>query len=348
MRYRGVVYDVGLRFVSDQPYSVEPFSPALAKHDMNTIANELHANAVRIEGEEIQRLVTVARIADAAGLTIFFNPWKMNVPTSELPAYYAEAARAAEELRRDGVDIVFVCGCEITLFNDGILPGTTVMERVAWLGAQASAGTKPEALSIFHEKSAALNDVLSVITGVVRAEFSGPVTYSSGTWESVDWRLFDVVGIDYYRNGEAASEYVAGIDRFRTNKPIIVMEVGCCAYEGAAARGAGGFMLLEGQNPDGTGKFSNGIVPTRSEREQAEYVAEQLELLCGAEVDGVFIYVFSFPSYPLGEGANDLDMMSFSLVKTFPEDDPRAKKMPPWAPKAAFHSVAGFYRRLHH
>ena len=345
MKYRGVVYDVGLRFVSDRPYSVEPFSRALAEHDMNTIATGLHANAVRIEGEEIQRLVTTARIADAAGLTVFFNPWKMNVPTRELPDYFAEAARAAEELRRDGVDIVFVCGCEITLFNDGILPGATLMERVAWLGSQAADATGPKVPAVFQEKSAMLHDALTAITAAVRADFSGPVTYSSGTWENVDWSLFDVVGVDYYRNGETASEYVAGLDRFRICKPLVVMEVGSCAYEGAAARGAGGFMLLKGQNPDGTGKFVNNIVPTRSEREQAGYVEEQLELLSGAEVDGVFIYVFSFPSYRFGEGARDLDMMSFSLVKTFPNGDPRSNQMPPWAPKAAFHRVADFFQR---
>ncbi|MCP3727546.1 hypothetical protein M3I53_31260 [Paraburkholderia sp. CNPSo 3272] len=345
MKYRGIVYDVGLRFTANNPYSVAHFDSELVSYDINTIATTLHANAVRIEGEEIERLLTASRIAHAAGLTIFFNPWKMNVPIADLPAYFAQAASAAEQLRGEGANIVFVCGCEITLFNDGILPGATLMERVAWLGSQAAAATGPKVPTVFQEKSAMLNDALTAITAAVRAEFSGLVTYSSGTWEDVDWRLFDVVGVDYYRNGETAREYVAGLDRFRIGKPLIVMEVGSCAYEGAAARGAGGFMLLEGQNPDGTGKFVNNIVPTRSEREQAEYVEEQLELLSGAEVDGVFIYVFSFPSYRFGEGARDLDMMSFSLVKTFPDGDPRSNQMPPWAPKAAFHRVADFFQR---
>ena len=120
------------------------------------------------------------------------------------------------------------------------------------------------------------------------------------------------------------------------------MEVGSCSYEGAAARGAGGFMLLQGVNPDGTGKFLNDIVPTRSEQEQADYVGEQLELLSAAGVDGVFIYVFSFPTYPTGEGEKDLDMMSFSLVKTFPDQDQRSKQIPPWEAKKSFWRVADF------
>ncbi|MGY3615225.1 hypothetical protein [Bradyrhizobium sp. USDA 10063] len=346
MKYRGVVYDVGLRFVADQPYSVEPFNPVLVQHDITAIAKNLHANAVRIEGEEIERLVTATRIAHAVGLTVFFNPWKMNVPTSELAAYFREAARAAEQLRKEGTDIVFVCGCEITLFNRGIFPGSTVMERVAWMSALGGADRETERFKNFLEKSGMINGVLRPIVDAVRLEFGGSVTYSSGTWETVDWSPFDIVGVDYYRNGEPANEYVAGLDRFRAGKPLVVMEVGSCAYEGAAARGAGGFMLLEGQNADGTGKFAGGVVPTRSEREQADYAGEQLELLSNAGIDGVFIYVFSFPSCRLGEGARDLDMMSFSLVKTFPEDDPRSKQMPPWAPKEAFHRVADFFRKM--
>lgn len=48
MKYRGVVYDVGLRFTVGNPCSVEPFDPTLAAHDIKVIAKEMHANAIRI------------------------------------------------------------------------------------------------------------------------------------------------------------------------------------------------------------------------------------------------------------------------------------------------------------
>lgn len=108
----------------------------------------------------------------------------------------------------------------------------------------------------------------------------------------------------------------------------------------------GWFMALLGVDSDGTGRFVDDLVPTRSEKVQADYVGEQLELLHGAGVDGVFIYVFSFPAYPAGEGAKALDMVSFSLVKTYPSHDPRASQMPPWAPKESFWRVANFYKTL--
>ncbi|KAF9869985.1 hypothetical protein CkaCkLH20_12594 [Colletotrichum karsti] len=286
MKYRGVVYDVGLHFEPNTP-SVEPFNANLVEHDMRVISNELQANAVRIEGESISRLVTAARAAHALGLTVLFNPWKMHSPAQEIQLDLAEAAQAAEDLRMEGLDIVFVTQCEFTIFNEGIFPGKTLMERVGWM-ATMGRGSK-EQLAALGERSAKLNDVL---------------------------RSFLDVG-----------------------KPVFVMEFGCCAYEGAAARGAGGFMLLEGTNPDGTGNFADGVVLTYSETEQADYIETQLGLLTDAAVDGAFVYVFSFPTFRAGEGARNLDMMSFSLVKTWPEGDERYTAMPPWAPKESFRSL---------
>jgi hypothetical protein len=347
-RYRGVVYDVGLNY-SGKGFSVAPFDPKLVEHDIRVIANDLHANAVRIEGEEIPRLVTAARAARAAGLTVFFNPWKMNVGPDQTRAYLVEAARAAEQLRKDGVDIVFVAGCEYTIFNPGVFPGETLADRLSWLSAQfAGAGHQPgQVPDAFREKSVKLNEILRSFATAVRGTFGGPLTYAAGSWEAVDWGAFDSVGVDYYRDVQTDEQYVAGLQRYRSaGKPLVVTEVGCCTYEGAAVRGAGGFMIFKGVNPDGSGIFEGGVVPARSEREQADYVETQLNLLARAGVDGVFVFVFSFPTFRTGEGANDLDRVSFALVKTFPDQDPRSKAMPPWAPKESFRRVADVYRRM--
>ncbi|ENL4978065.1 hypothetical protein AB5G40_004112 [Salmonella enterica subsp. enterica serovar Texas] len=343
MKYRGVVYDVGLRFTANVPLSVVTFNPELVAYDIKAIATQLHSNAIRIEGEDIDRLVTATRLAHEAGLAVFFNPWKMNVPVSELPAYFAEAARAAEQLRKEGVDLVFVAGCEMSLFNAGILDGSSVVERIQGVMELMTASQAEDGGVKVHEKLALFNDKLSQIVQSVRANYQGRMTYLQGMWEQVDWSQFDIVGIDHYRAGESAEKYMKTLDHYRFNKPLVVMEVGSCAYEGA-----GGFMNLLGTNPDGSGIFDNDIVPTRSEREQADYVEEQVRLLNSpdASVEGVFIYVFSFPTYLHGEGARDLDMMSFSLVKTYPADHPRGQQMPPWEPKEAFHRLARLYQAM--
>ncbi|KAL2838555.1 hypothetical protein BJY01DRAFT_219932 [Aspergillus pseudoustus] len=346
MKYRGVVYDVGLNFTGTG-FSVEPFNPALVEYDMCTIANDLHANAVRIEGEEIHRLELASRSAHSMGLKVFFNPWKMNAGIDETRAYYEEAAQTAERLRSEGIDLVFVAGCEFSIFSQGIFPGDSFNERAMFLGSQFPTGHRLEDISQeLRDKSVELNRVLLSFVEGIRAKFGGPITYSSGSWEVVDWEMFEMVGIDYYRRGETAEKYVSGLQRYKVGKPLAVLEVGCCAYEGAAERGDGGFIVLKGTNPDGTGIFENGIVPTRSEKEQAAYVGTQLGLLASAEVEAAFIYLFSFPCMPTGEGARDLDLACYSLVKTFPEQDPRSKSMPPWAPKLSFHRVAEIFASM--
>lgn len=346
MRYYGVVYDVGLRF-SPESLSVEPFDQSLVDYDMGAIAEQLHANAVRIEGEGIPRLVAAARSAHSAGLAVFFSPWKMNADIDETRRYLAEAAIAAEQLRTEGVEIVFVTTCEYSVFCAGIYPGSNLNERLAWLAGlmmPAPGSSAQEGTDALAAKATELNRALKSFAEIVRISFNGPVTYSAGTWEDIDWSVFDIVGVDYYRHGESDEDYRSGLRNLKQDgKQLAVMEFGCCAYEGAAPRGGGGFMILKGVNDDGSGDYEDGQVPVRSEAEQAHYVTQQLDVFAAEGVDAAFVFVFSFPLYRFGEGAKDLDMVSYSLVKTFTKDDPRSEQMPPWEPKLAFGSVADFF-----
>jgi hypothetical protein len=345
LKYRGVVYDVGLQYNSGS-YSVETFNPDLIKYDLSVIVNELHANTVRIEGEDISRLVSATEIAHAAGLKVFFNPWKMGANAEETVAYMKEAAIAAEKLRIQGIDLVFVAGCEYSFFSKGVFQGETLNERIAFMIKNATnpayaQGKSPE-LTAAYEK---LNVILSDICKVVRTQFKGSVTYASGTWEEVNWDLFDIIGVDYYRNGESEQQYVDGLKRYKSSKPLLVMEVGSCTYEGAAARGGGGFAIIQGTNPDGTIKYEGGITPIRSEKEQAGYVATQVDLLSKTDAEGVFIFVFAFPIMYYSEFV-DLDMTSFSLVKSFRKEDPRSQKIPSWEPKEAYKRLAEVYSKM--
>ncbi|KAL6230906.1 hypothetical protein BDW75DRAFT_234040 [Aspergillus navahoensis] len=236
MKYYGVVYDVGLHF-NGEGFSVEPFGPALVEYDVRAISRE-----------DIYRLKVAAPAAHSRGINFFLNPWKMKEGIHPTRAYFEEAAKTAEKLRSEGINMAFIAGCEYTIFS----------------------------------KSLALNQVLGSFVEIIRANFRGPLTYSAGSWEVT------------------AEEYVSGLERYRPNKPLAVLEVGCCAYEGAAKRGDGD------------------IIPTRSEKEQADYVLTQLNLLSKANADGVLMDVFLFP----------------------------LKMIPPWAPKEAFHRVADFFCSL--
>ncbi|MCQ6272306.1 hypothetical protein M8J71_17715 [Pseudarthrobacter sp. R1] len=353
MRYYGVVYDVGVKYedLADSGSTVEPFDPSLVRHDLNAIANDLHANAVRIEGDSIERVVTAARLAHDAGLSVYFSPWKMGVGIDDMHTYLAEAAKAADELRTEGVDIVFVLGCEYSIFSKGIYPGEKFSDRVAWLAevlTEHGVPKTPEQLpEAFDRASDKLNVVLRALAETVRASFQGPLTYSALFTEKVDWSIFDITGPNYYRTDESDEEYRAGLEYYKAfGNPVVVPEVGCCTYEGAGVLGAGGHVALHGVNEDGSGNFAGGVPPVRSEREQADTIGRELEIFADADLYGAFVFLFSFPVYPTGEGTRDLDLVAYSLVKTYSKDDPRSASMPPWGPKESFQRVADFYGNL--
>lgn len=341
---RGVVYDVGLNY-GGKTLSVKNFDARRVDYDMSIIKNVLRCNTVRIEGESTERLEQAAEIAAAHGLKVLFNPWMHEADSATCIRYMEKAAVVAQKLLDNGVDIVFVAGCEYSLFNYGAFPGKTFDERMNWLFSLGGE-SETEARNKLKAADIKLNEILAKICRQVRKHFSGKVTYSSGTWENVDWDMFDIVGVDYYRRAESDEEYVSGIDRYRGSKPVIVMEMGCCAYEGAASRGGEGFAIFKGVDGDGKAVYENGIVPRRDEGEQASYIEHNIGLLRNAGADGVCVYVFSYPIYPYEEDGIDYDMVSYALVKSFTEDSDHWKQIPAWEPKEAFYQLGELYYRL--
>ncbi len=69
---------------------------------------------------------------------------------------------------------------------------------------------------------------------------------------------------------------------------------------------------------------------------QADEIADQLDALDLAGVDGAFLYTYFAPSYPASEDpTRDLDAASYALLRSWP--DGRAE------PKLAYHTVAARY-----
>lgn len=198
-----------------------------------------------------------------------------------------------------------------------------------------------------EEFTVKLNKVLAKIVKGVRDNFKGDVTYSAGTWEPVAWTMFDVIGVDYYRDLQTDREYIDGLQKyFNQGKPVWVMEVGACTYEGAAKLGGGGFTVLQGVDKEGNGIYSGGLAPKRSEKEQADYDEQQIRLLNDSGIEGMFIFVFSFPIAPYRESGLDSDLTAYPIVKSFPKEDLRSSQMPPWQPKEAFYRIADVYGNL--
>ena len=71
MNRKGVCYDVGcVMGINWRPH----FEPKIVHRELEIIKNDLHCNAVRICGLNINRLMTASKAALDVGLEVWFSP----------------------------------------------------------------------------------------------------------------------------------------------------------------------------------------------------------------------------------------------------------------------------------
>jgi hypothetical protein len=353
MKRRGVCYDVG-RVMWGQNWRPE-FSSAEIHRELQIIRDDLHCNAVRICGQDIERLVTAGQDALDQGLEVWLSPELWDHSARETLAYIAMAAEQAERLRRRRPDqLVFSVGSEATLFMSGIVEGNSVFERLEhpsfWEHVRSGDHNEP------------LNAFLAEANDCVREVFRGSVTYASVPFETVNWSPFDFVSVDLYREARIREGFADILRRFFVHDlPVAITEFGCCTYRGAADAGGRGFAILDitGGRDSTPAKLSGEYL--RDEGEQAQELSEMIRIFDQAGVDATFVMTFGAPLNPTSaDPMYDLDMASYSLVKSYggrlgplgaahpgaPWERRRLGTVypdMPWEPKASFRAVADAY-----
>jgi hypothetical protein len=339
MKTKGVCYDVG-RVMMGRNWRPE-FDMKVVHRELEIIQNDLHCNAVRIQGLELDRLALASEDALQQGLAVWFSPEMWDREPEQTRAYVVKGATRAEELRaRWPNHVVFSVGSEVTLFTQGFLPGNNVLERLAhpslWKTLKAGKHNPP------------LNAFLAATTSQVREVFRGPVTYASVGIETVDWTPFDFVGVDLYREKRMREMYPKLIERYLSfGKPVANMEFGCCTFKGAEDLGGRGWDIVDWSKvpPQLKGNF------VYDQTTQAHEVADLLRINDEAGVDAGF--VFTFADRAGLEDANrelirqlsfDFDIARYGLVKMHLEEE-RGTVYPdlPWEPKESFRAVAEYY-----
>jgi len=307
------------------------FDPNIVHRELGIIRNDLHCNAVRICGLDIDRLVVASEQALSQGLEVWFSPEMWDRSQEDTLEYIANAAKKAESLlQRWPLKLVFSLGSELTLFSRGIVEGKNFFERMNrpsfWEDIRAGKHNEP------------LNSFLAKEYAAVKQVFHGPLTYFSVPFESVDWGTFDFVGVDHYRDGRIRDTYSSMVRKYLDyGKPVAVGEFGCCTYRGAELLGGNGFIITFGMMKDHLGPDQSipkmiidmtNIPPrvdghyVRDEELQARELADQLGVLDTAGVDGAFVFTFVSPNSPHNEDPKyDSDMASFSLVKSYAEKE---------------------------
>jgi len=326
---KGVNYDVGRVMMGSQWRP--KFDPKQVHRELEIIKNDLHCNTVRICGLDLKRLEVAAEDALIQGLEVWLSPEMWDRSQEETLAHLKKAAEVAEALRqRFPGRVVLSVGSEATLFMQGIVEGENFMQRISnpkfWESIKAGK----------HNQQ--LNAFLFTACSLVRGVFKGEVTYFSVPLEKVDWEPFDFVGVDLYRDvriknvfDKLAKSYLA------YNKPVIIGEFGCCTYAGADLLGGNGFIVIFGMMNDYLGgkikvptPFEEmlKIIPkvdghyVRDEGLQAKEIIEQLAAFDAAGVEGAFVFTFVSPTSAYNDDPRfDMDLGSYSLVKSYPEMD---------------------------
>lgn len=334
MKLKGINYDVGIEF--NELYHSRPlFDIEVIKKELKIIKTDLHCNAIRISGTEIERLIKTSDEALKLGFQVWLSPHLHDKDQQQTSDYIVNCAKEAEVLRKKQNNIVFILGCELTFFMDGILKGNNVLER---LGNPISLLWQ---LKILGSHNKPLNAFLKRLNDEVRQVFNGQVTYSAAPIEAVDWSLFDFVSLDYYRQKQNRNNYIERLQKhFKHNKPVVITEFGCCTYKGAENKGAWGWMIVDTQKEPKQLKGNY----VRDEHIQASELDEMLHLLGSSNIKGAFVFTFVSPALTTDKNPKfDLDMASYSIVKSYKTKKGKTYPDMNWEPKESFNVVAGFF-----
>ena len=149
MQYKGVNYHIGTRTITGG-LTREIFDLDIVTEEIKIIKNELHCNAMRISGLYIERIVTASEIA-------------LQV------RYLIQSAVAAEKLRAEFSNLIFVAGCELSLFINGFVQGRTGEERLKTLFGTIS--LFKNILGINRKYNKRLNKFLSKAVDEIKKNF---------------------------------------------------------------------------------------------------------------------------------------------------------------------------------
>ena len=342
MRNYGINYDTGM--TADGDSTRKRFDDAVVQRELQIIASDLHATAVRVSGDDPQRLARAGQHALAAELELWFSPVPINLQPDALLTYLARCAREAERLSREHEgQVVLVAGCEISLWCAGFFPGVSVSDRIATV-TDPDLQRKPDIMAALGSGLQRARHTLRDVARVAREEFAGPVTYAAGPWETVDWELFDLVSVDAYRDADNAAGYRDALRAYRRfGKPVAVTEFGCCTYRGAATRGGMGWMIVDE-------KSDPPVIPgtyERDEEEQVRHLHDMLAIYEAEDIDSAFWHTFAGFEQPRHhtDPHRDLDLASYGAVAVL--EHARGTTYPDmaWEPKQVFGAIAAAYAR---
>src|ERR1043166_8985191 len=107
MKRKGINYDVGIDFHRD--YISRPiFDASITHRELEIIRSDLHCNALRISGTDMDRLIVTAEEALKQGFEVWLSPHLHDKDPQTTLEYTVRCATAAEKLRRQWTHLIFI------------------------------------------------------------------------------------------------------------------------------------------------------------------------------------------------------------------------------------------------
>lgn len=220
-KVKGIVYmSVSMGWMKKAPKAI--------RSDLQRMRDELHANAVRLEGHN-QRLWEVAELAKEEGLRVWLHP-KADIgvpPRSTFRTMERESARRAQQL---GVDVYLLgneLSLEVNLWDDRILEYT-------------QRDIPKDVIEPLEKNPEVFRGFVSELLEIARGRFRGPIGYVAAPWEfnCIDWEGFDVVVCNQFFWPPTQDNYLellVGMKSF--GKPAILGECGYLTIDQAFTAG---------------------------------------------------------------------------------------------------------------
>ncbi len=313
MKIKGINYDVGMGYSG--PTSRPFLTKETVNNELDIIKNKLNCNAIRIYSGEISRLAECSKIALEKGLEVWFSPRFLNMDKEVTIKLVEAAAIKAEELRKKYKKVVFIVGNELTIDSKGFALGENYKERVDNLFNKK--------VIKFDVLSNKLNNYLVKLVRTVSKIFKGKITYASGDWERINWKLFDIIGVNKYLTKWNKGKYVSELRELKKfKKPVAITEFGSGSFVGASDLGGAGWLIVDWSKKEIKENYK------RSEEEQASYIKNLLKLFEreGVYASFVFTFIESNSIYVPDNPKKDLDMACFGIMKVFGDGHSEFKK----------------------
>ena len=331
MKIKGINYNAGIKYTPNQEITL--FTKEIAKRDFSLI-KELNCNAIRIYGSDLKNLFLFSEEALEQGFEVWISPRLIGGGKKETISFVKTASKKAEILRKKYKKVVFILGNELMLdsnyvFNQENIYDRNVvfknyidLKRVSKSNFYKAKSTKNSITKFVKNIEKRLNNLIISLAKVSKKNFHGKITYASLPIEEINWNLFDIISINYYKNKWNKNNYSDKIQELRKINPkIAITEFGVCSYKGASEQGGSSYNIVNYK----TKEVEKGIV--RSEEEQSEYIKDLIKTYKKENVYASFIFDFKEEWKVYSKNPKkDLDMASFGIIGIKKDDSFFKKK----------------------